>query len=315
MQAMDRSTRAAVRGREALYEGFDYAAFWREQGRNHLDRLERRVVAGLLPASGRRILDAGCGFGRLVDVYADRFREVVLLDAAWSLLEQARDRWAGRATLVAADLRALPFHAGVFDATVVVRVLHHFEDPSPVLAGLRRVSAPGAGLVFSASNNRNAKRMMSHLLGRRGPSPFAEGPVQYDSASYGWHPRELEGLISRAGFDLRGFRGVGVLDKVAARVGPLGRLVPHGEFLARPLGWTRMAPSLFGSAVAAGAPVADGRAAVGDEEASDAEGALHRDLFRCPACSAAVVKDPGGYRCRRCARRYPLRDGILDFRV
>lgn len=283
---------------KALYEGFDYVAFWRDRGRFHLDELEHRLVADLLPASGRRILDAGCGFGRLTDVYVDRFEHVVLLDSAWSLLEQARDRWAGRVTLVAADLRALPFAAGAFDATVIVRVLHHFDDPRPVLTGLRRASAPGARLVFNASNSRNPRRVARYLLRLERPSPFGHGPVAYDSQTFGWSPKDLEHLVAESGFTLRGFRGVGVMDKLAAHAGPLGRHVPHGTALSRPLGWLRLAPSLFGAA-----------------DARDCETERPEGLFRCPSCGAGVVARGYGFACRVCDRRYPMRDGILDFRA
>jgi SAM-dependent methyltransferase len=281
-----------------LYEGFDYAAFWQGAGRSNLDELEHRVTADLLPRSGLRILDAGCGFGRLTDTYVDRFQEVVLLDSARSLLEQARDRWAGRVTLVAADLEALPFGPGAFDAFVLVRVLHHFSDPRPILTGLRRVAAPGARLVFSASNSRNPRRVARYVLGLDDRSPFGPGPVQYGPGTFGWAPRDLERALTGSGFSLRRLRGVGVMDKVAGRAGPLGRVVPRGTVLSRPLGWLRLAPSLFGAAVADG----------GDDQPNG-------PLFRCPVCGAGIVEVADGYTCRRCERRYPTRDGILDFRI
>jgi len=102
-------TRTHAATRLVNYEGFDYESFWDEPGRRHLDALEHRVVAELLPARGRRILDLGCGFGRLTDVYVERFDEVVLVDLARSQLEVARERWGSRVTLIQADLLAPRF--------------------------------------------------------------------------------------------------------------------------------------------------------------------------------------------------------------
>ncbi len=290
----------------ALYEGFDYAAFWQGSARSHLDELEHRVVADLLPRSGVRILDAGCGFGRLTDTYVDRFREVVMLDSARSLLEQARDRWSGRVTLVAADLEALPFAAGAFDTVLLIRVLHHFSDPAPVLSGIRRVAAPGGRLVFNASNSCNPRRVARYVLGLDERSPFEPGPIPYGPRSYGWAPRDVDRALGEAGFSPRSLRGVGVMDKVAGLAGGLGHMVPRGTLLARPLGRLRLAPSLFGSAVAGG----DARPPIGPPAGSPIG-----SLLRCPACRAGVAALEDGFACRRCDRRYPVRDGILDFRI
>jgi hypothetical protein len=166
------------------------------------------------------------------------------------------------------------------------------------LTGLRRVSAPGARLVFNASNSRNAKRIARYLIGTGSRCPFVPGPVQYDARSYGWPPEELVRLLAETGFHLRALRGVGVLDKVAARAGRLGPLVPPGTTLSRPLGWLRLAPSLFDGAVAGS----------GGEEQDER-------VFSCPICGDHLAAPGAGYGCPACNRSYPLREGILDFRV
>lgn len=282
----------------ALYEGFDYAAFWRDPARAHIDVLEHRLVERLLPRVGRRILDAGCGFGRLADVYVNRFDECVLVDSAWSLLEQARDRWASHVTLVAADLRALPFATGAFDAALAVRVLHHFEDPRPVLAGLRAVLAPGGRLLFTSSNARNPKRILRALLGGEPWSPFRAGPISYDRHTFGWSAGELRDMVTAAGFRVRELRGVGVLDKLVAHVGPVARLVPPGVGVSRPLGALRLAPSLLGAAEVAGAG-----------------SVCPAPVLRCPACRVALVAGDAVFDCPACLRAFPLVDGIWDFRL
>ena len=285
------------------YEGFDYQAFWRDPGRRHLDEAERRVVGRLLPATGRRILDVGCGYGRLTGSYVDRFDEVVLLDAAWSLLEQARDRWGGRVRLIAADLHALPLAPGSFDAAVLVRVLHHFHDPVSVLRHVRRALTSEATLVFSVGNKRNPRRVGRYLLDRSRPNPFGLGLEPYGSSSFGWHPRDVERLPREAGLSLGPVLGLGVLDKVAARVGALADAVPPGDMLSGPLGRLGIAPVLF----AAANPLGPGPA---PEEVGR--------WLRCPICQRGLDgpgSEGGGYRCASCRRRYPVRGGIADFRL
>jgi hypothetical protein len=122
--------------------------------------------------------------------------------------------------------------------------------------------------------------------------------VPYDSQTYGWSPDELRHLVADSGFALGDFRGVGVLDKLAARLGRLGRLVPLGGAVSRPLGRLGLAPSLFGAA-----------------DAVAARGGSDAGFFGCPVCTSAVVSGADGYDCQECRRSFRLRDGILDFRI
>jgi 2-polyprenyl-3-methyl-5-hydroxy-6-metoxy-1,4-benzoquinol methylase len=48
-----------------LYEGIEYKEFWNGLQRRKLDELEHAIVRDLLPVSGRRIIDVGCGYGPL----------------------------------------------------------------------------------------------------------------------------------------------------------------------------------------------------------------------------------------------------------
>lgn len=230
--------------RRVVYEGFDYRSFWSEAGRRHLDRLEHRVVEELLPQEGGRILDLGCGFGRLTDAYVDRFREVVLVDAAGSLLEQARRRWGRRVRVIQADLRQLPFANAAFDAVVMVRVLHHLAAPGPALEEVRRVLAPGGRLVGNVSNKRNAARM-TRALARGSVDPWRHGLQRYGPRSFGCHPRDAEAWLLDAGLRPIRWRGVGVFDKVARKMPGASDVIPLGTGASRVLGWIRVAPSLF----------------------------------------------------------------------
>jgi SAM-dependent methyltransferase len=285
---------------EALYEGFDYTEFWKEPGRPNLDVLERWVVRNLLPHHGRRVLDAGCGFGRLASAYEDRFDEVVLMDPAWSLLEAARERVGARATLVAGDVLALPFETGAFDAAVTVRVLHHVDDWTATFAGMRRVMVDGGVWVFNISNKRNLKRIARWAARRGGENPFAEGFERYGDLSVGCHPRDADRLMRIAGFESGPWRGVGIMDKLAARAGAAAPRMPKGRSLSLPLGWVRVAPSEFCAA----------RAGTMREPASVAP-----EMFRCPICASPVDETPKGHACTGCSRKFAFRDGIHDFRV
>ena len=158
------------------YEGSDYRTrFWEGQGRNYEDRVERAVIQQLMPASGKRLLEIGAGFGRLTDEYK-AYDEVVLLDYSFSQLQYAREQLGDEGYIyVAADAYQLPFKPAVFDGATMIRVLHHFEDAPKVLTGIRRVMAEQATFILEYASKRNLKAMLRYHTGRQDWNPYTLG--------------------------------------------------------------------------------------------------------------------------------------------
>ncbi len=106
-----------------------------------------------LPLRGdERVLDAGCGTGRVTEQLADRLPRgrVVALDGSGSMVEAARRRLArfgDRIEYVVADLGAsLPID-GQVDAVLSTATFHWVPDHDALFANLRAVMTPGAWLV------------------------------------------------------------------------------------------------------------------------------------------------------------------------
>ena len=102
-------------------------------------------------AGARRVLDAGCGSGRLTVALAAAGAEVTGIDTNAGQLAEARRRAeeAGVAlTLREADFNAaLPFADASFDAVTSRLALMAARDPVATLTELRRVLEPGGRLV------------------------------------------------------------------------------------------------------------------------------------------------------------------------
>lgn len=112
-----------------------------------------RVVLDRLPLSGdERVLDAGCGSGRVTELLAARLPSgsVVALDASASMIEAARERLApfgDRIDFVIADLgRPLPLAEPV-DAILSTATFHWVPDHDALFANLAAVLQPGGWLV------------------------------------------------------------------------------------------------------------------------------------------------------------------------
>ena len=95
-----------------------------------------------LPA-GARVLDAGAGEGRYRGHFAaQRYCGVDLAvgDAAWDYTRLD----------VLADLTALPFRAGTFDAALNIVTLEHLREPACALREIARTLAPGGRMLLAA---------------------------------------------------------------------------------------------------------------------------------------------------------------------
>lgn len=110
---------------------------------------ELSIVGSLLPAHGR-VLDLGCGTGRLSAHLQNLGYSVVGLDTSAEMLRVARSRTDVPA--VNGNGFALPFRAGAFDAVVALRVAFHFRELAPLLSSARDVLAPGGVLVVDTSS-------------------------------------------------------------------------------------------------------------------------------------------------------------------
>jgi demethylmenaquinone methyltransferase/2-methoxy-6-polyprenyl-1,4-benzoquinol methylase len=174
-----------------------------------LDVRWRRRAAGSVVRSGDRVLDAACGTGdlALADAAAGA-REVVGVDFSPRMLERAR-RKSAAIEWVEADLLALPFADGSFDAATIGFGIRNVVELERALRELRRILRPGGRLaVLEITQPRGLLRpffkvwfdRLVPLIGRALPAGSA---YAYLPASVRRFPRaeELAQLLSRTGFD------------------------------------------------------------------------------------------------------------------
>ncbi len=276
------------------------------QGRAYEDGAERVALRALLPPRGRRLLEIGAGFGRLVDLYAG-YDEVVLLDYAHSQLLQARELLGDAAPggrpryrYVQANLYRLPFVPALYDTVVMVRTLHHAADGARVLHNISQVLAPSGSLVLEFANKRNLKAIIRYLLRRQSWSPFDPRPVEFVELNFDFHPAWVRRHLTDAGLRIVSTRTVSHFRfPLLKRMLPAGLLVSLDRLMQPSGALWQLTPSVFVRAVAA----ADKTTAADDA------------FFRCPACGAdGLAEQDDHLLCNVCGARYPIRDGIYNLR-
>lgn len=285
------------------YEDSSYRTdFWEGQGREYEDLAERIALRRLLPPTGRRLLDIGAAFGRLSEFYAG-YEQVVLLDYSRSLLREAQARLGRdeRFVYVATDVYDMPLADGTLDATMMVRVMHHIADVPTLLGQVRRVLDSGGCYVLEYASKRHIKAILRYALRQQRWSPFDPEPYEFVDMNFDFHPSWMREQLAEAGFHVKHQLTVSHF-----RLASLKRLVPANTLasldgLCQPTGrWWQLTPSVFvqcGVDKVEDRPLADG-------------------LFRCPAChSTGLDESTEVLTCRNCQARWPIEDGIYNFKT
>lgn len=101
-------------------------------------------------ASGKRILDAGCGLAYGTKMLAQAgAEEVVGVDLASAMLDSVRPDMPANARLEVGDIRELPHENNAFDLVVCFDVIEHLDESGVALDELARVLAPDGLLLLS----------------------------------------------------------------------------------------------------------------------------------------------------------------------
>jgi SAM-dependent methyltransferase len=113
---------------------------------------EQTLLAALAEVAPRRVLDVGCGDGRIPRQYTSP--EVVCVDRSEAAIAAARGRGLDARQ---ADVRELPFADDSFDAVTCNHTLYHVDDRDRAVAEIARVLRPGgrfAGIYHAAGHLR-----------------------------------------------------------------------------------------------------------------------------------------------------------------
>jgi ubiquinone/menaquinone biosynthesis C-methylase UbiE len=195
----------------------------RDQGYHALiDDLEVEIAAEF--ATGGRVLEAGCGTGRLLNRLAPVAVQAVGADLSRGMLGTARGRGLA---VVQADLGALPFPDGAFDLVYSFKVLAHVPHIEDALRELARVVRPGGRLLLEFYNPWSLR-----YLGKRLKRPTHVGQETTDFDVYTRYdaPTRIGSLLP-PGVRLVALRGVRVVTPFAQifRVPVLARAIAAAE--------------------------------------------------------------------------------------
>jgi trans-aconitate 2-methyltransferase len=159
-----------------------------------------------LPLAGdERVLDAGCGTGRVTQLLLTRVPrgEVVALDASAAMLEEARRRLASqgdRVSYVHADLgQPLPID-GPVDAILSTATFHWIADHDALFRSLRGVLRDGGRFVAQCGGAGNVESVHGAAAEAGRLDPFAAHFAGWQGPWNFARPEDTERRLTAAGF-------------------------------------------------------------------------------------------------------------------
>jgi trans-aconitate 2-methyltransferase len=165
--------------------------------------LERLPLAG-----GERVLDAGCGSGRVTEMVLERLPQgqVVAVDASLSMVQAARERlaprWGEQVQFVQSDLAELELERPV-DATISTATFHWIPDHERLFARIHAAMRPGGRFVAQCGGEGNIDGLRGRVREAMERDPYA---AHYRSWRAPWNYAGAE--ITAARLEQAGFSEV-----------------------------------------------------------------------------------------------------------
>ncbi|MDP9492130.1 MAG: class I SAM-dependent methyltransferase [Actinomycetota bacterium] len=151
--------------------------------------LQQEVIARLGPESGQQFLDLACGTGAVAELAAAAGADVVGIDIAPALIEQAKERAEERGLEIdyrVGDAEALDVEDGSFDRVASTCGVMFAPDHAAVASELGRVTKPGGRIALACWTPESGLAQLFGVMRQFQPpppagvaSPFAFGGEDY----------------------------------------------------------------------------------------------------------------------------------------
>ncbi len=167
------------------------------------------VELALPYARGSRVLELGCGTGRILSRLAEVADEAVGVDLSEEMVARARAKGLDARL---GDLHALSFEDDAFELTCSFKVLPHVPDIRAAISEAVRVTRPGGHLLLELYNPWSLRYLAKKAAG---PRRIGQSLTEADVFTRWDSPRATRRLIP-SNAELVAMRGIRVLTPFAA---------------------------------------------------------------------------------------------------
>lgn len=187
------------------YSDTDYAAFWKNTGREYEDTAERIALRHMTKNIHGSCLEIGAGYGRLVNEYAHLCTFVTLADYAENMVNQAKTNvlrlGLENVNCIRANLYDIGESGMKYNNAICIRVLHHVENVPAFFEQVNRVLKQDGIFIFEYANKKNLAQIIRFILKKPNANPFDYTPSKIGTGVYyNFHPDYIRDMLEQNGF-------------------------------------------------------------------------------------------------------------------
>jgi cyclopropane fatty-acyl-phospholipid synthase-like methyltransferase len=175
------------------------------------ESLNQHVKQRIPPGRGKRALDVGSGRGRIVSYLIEKGYDVSAVEFNEEFVAGLKARFPS-VRVVLEDVRNINF-SGSFDIVTCIELAQNLNK-AELLAFLSKLARVTQLLLINISNRNSFHSRWVEF--RRWKADFV----------FNYTPKEFEGILQQAGFDIKHRRGIGLITPISLFKGFKGKLVP-----------------------------------------------------------------------------------------
>ena len=294
---------------------YDYTQYWKN--RKYENNAEHIALKSLLKGeSGEWFIDIGGSYGRLADVYSNRFHHCVILDYSYKTLLKNKELIEEKfpnCILIAANAYKMPFKENVFNGGLMVRVLHHIERQEEFVKELAKILKKDAVYIQEYANKIHLKARIRAFFKKdddfNSLKPYQQPTINLEGAKddgvqfLNYHPKYINKLFEQEGFKIEEKQGCSFL-RIPLLKRMLGTkiLTVFERYFQKFLAKSNIPPSIFVKAKLGGI----------DDKCEFKE---LIDIIACPNCKGSLSLNKDMYYCQTCDKKYFKKNGVWDFRI
>ncbi len=242
----------------AYYDKFDYPSYW--VGREYEHKSEVLALSSFLNKikNINRILEIGCGYGRLVSTYLPRAKKIFLTDPSSKLLSVAGKKInSKKVSFLHSTLENLnyKFKINKLDVVIMIRVLHHINDIGKTFKRINKLLNPDGYLILEFPNKIHSKAIFKEIFKGNFTILYDYFPKDIRSRQNiknkcicfnNYHPGYVIELLKKSGFEILEIRSVSnVRNDFIKKHIPLKMLCLIEELFQSILAYIYFGPSTF----------------------------------------------------------------------
>lgn len=297
---------------------YDYSTYW--TNREYENRAEHLVLSRIFKkVQGNWFVDIGGSYGRLADTYYSKFSNPVIVDYSLKTLQRnfnfLKERYPN-INLIAANAYSLPFAENIFDAGLMVRVLHHIDKPKEYFKEIHRVLKPNSVYIQEFANKIHLKAFLKALI-KLDFSVLNSKPYQqptknnFEGARKGssvpflnYHYSWIKKTLQNTGFSVKKKYGCSFLrNNLLKRIFKTKILVSIENFLQKAISWSNIPPSIFVESLT----LKENSKGINTEKLEE--------ILVCPSCKGKLLFSKEKADCKSCNKEFYKKENIWDFRI